>query len=43
MGSGRESAVWRMGPTEDLDPPAPGAESIDAGAFSVFPGRMGEA
>lgn len=33
MGSGRESAVWRMGPTEDLGPPAPGIESIDAGGF----------
>lgn len=43
MGSGGESAVWRMGPAEDFGPPAPGAESIGAGAFSVSPGRMGEA
>lgn len=41
MGSGRKSAVWRMGPTEDLSPPDPGAESIGAGGFSVSPGRMG--
>lgn len=41
MGPGRESAVWRMSPAEDFGPPAPGAESIGAGGFSVFPGRMG--
>lgn len=43
MGSGRESVMRADESHGGSGPSAPGAESIGAGAFSVFPGRMGEA